>query len=314
MTLREYRPEDCWEMTHLFYETVHTVNAADYTPRQLAVWATGKVDEDAWNRAFLSHRTLVAEKDGKIVGFGDMDESGYLDKLYVHKDYQRCGIAAVICDELEGKSDAPIFTTHASITALPFFKKRGYTVIKEQQVERGGVLLTNFVMEKRGMERILLIGSPGAGKSTLARSIQPLTGLPLYYLDQLFWNADRTTVSREVFQQRLQKVLDEDTWIIDGNYSRTMEERIQRCDTVIFLDYPVEVCLAGARERVGTVRPDMPWIEEETDPEFLDLIRDFPTRSRPEILDLLAKYPEKKILVFHTREEAAGYLVRWSKS
>ena len=56
MTLREYRPEDCGEMARLFYETVHTVNAADYAPRQLAVWATGKVDEDAWNRSFLSQK------------------------------------------------------------------------------------------------------------------------------------------------------------------------------------------------------------------------------------------------------------------
>ena len=91
-----------------------------------------------------------AEMDGKIVGFGDMDETGYLDRLYVHKDYQRRGVATAICDALEQRTKAAEFTTHASITARPFFEKRGYTVAREQQVERRGVWLTNFVMKKSG--------------------------------------------------------------------------------------------------------------------------------------------------------------------
>ncbi len=86
--------------------------------------------------------------DGQIVGFGDMDETGYLDRLYVHKDYQRQGVATAICDALEQNTKAAEFTTHASITARPFFEKRGYTVVKVQQVERRGILLTNFVMKK----------------------------------------------------------------------------------------------------------------------------------------------------------------------
>lgn len=135
-------------MARLFYETVHTVNAADYSREQLDAWATGEVDLDAWNASFLAHRTLVAEVNGILAGFGDMDEYGYLDRLYVHKDCQRQGIARAICDALEGTSAAQSFTTHVSITARPFFENRGYTVVKEQQVERRGVRLTNFVMEK----------------------------------------------------------------------------------------------------------------------------------------------------------------------
>ncbi len=96
----------------------------------------------------MAHHTVVAEIDGKIVGFGDMDPSGYLDRLFVHKDFQRQGVATAICDELEDTSAAPEFTTHASITAKPFFEKRGYAMVKEQQVERGGIRLTNFVMRK----------------------------------------------------------------------------------------------------------------------------------------------------------------------
>lgn len=148
MKLRTYRAEDCPELAHLFYETVHAVNAKDYAQEQLNAWAAGNVDLNAWNASFLARYTVVAEMDGMIVGFGDMDESGYLDRLYVHKDFQHCGVARAICDALEEFSTAAEFTTHASITARPFFEKRGYAVVKEQQVERRGVLLTNFVMRK----------------------------------------------------------------------------------------------------------------------------------------------------------------------
>ena len=150
MTLRDYTKTDCAELAELFYDTVHTVNANDYTQEQLDAWATGKVNLEAWNESFQAHHTVVAEMDGKIVGFGDMDETGYLDRLYVHKDYQRRGVAAAICDALEQRTKAAEFTTHASITARPFFEKRGYTVAREQQVERRGVWLTNFVMKKSG--------------------------------------------------------------------------------------------------------------------------------------------------------------------
>ena len=148
MTLRDYCKTDCAELARLFYDTVHTVNAKDYSRAQLDAWATGEVNLEAWNKSFQAHNTVVAEMDGQIVGFGDMDETGYLDRLYVHKDYQRRGVATAICDALEQNTKAAEFTTHASITARPFFEKRGYTVVKVQQVERRGILLTNFVMKK----------------------------------------------------------------------------------------------------------------------------------------------------------------------
>lgn len=148
MTLRDYCKTDCTELARLFYDTVHTVNAKDYSREQLDAWATGEVNLEAWNKSFQAHNTVVAEMDGQIVGFGDMDETGYLDRLYVHKDYQRRGVATAICDALEQNTKAAEFTTHASITARPFFEKRGYTVVKVQQVERRGILLTNFVMKK----------------------------------------------------------------------------------------------------------------------------------------------------------------------
>lgn len=122
MYLRPYQPEDCAVLAALFYDTVHTVNAQDYTKEQLDVWATGATDLVAWNRSFLKHHTIVAVEDNIIVGFGDIDTTGYLDRLYVHKDYQRRGYATAICDALEETVDTITITTHASITARPFFE------------------------------------------------------------------------------------------------------------------------------------------------------------------------------------------------
>ncbi len=148
MVIRKYKSSDCGCMAELFYQTVHTVNAKDYTSEQLDVWATGSVDLKEWDKLFSEHYTIVAVKDNIIVGFGDIDQSGYLDKLYVHKDYQRQGIATVICNKLEQSPKTDKITVHASITAKPFFEKRGYKVIKEQQVIRREVFLTNYIMEK----------------------------------------------------------------------------------------------------------------------------------------------------------------------
>lgn len=147
MIIRRYQTEDCKALTELFYNTVHSVNARDYTPEQLNVWATGSVDLQAWDRSLSEHYTVVAVEDGVIAGFGDIDSTGYLDRLFVHKDYQGRGIATALCDALEAAGVGKI-TTHASITAKPFFEKRGYRVVREQQVERSGVVLTNYAMEK----------------------------------------------------------------------------------------------------------------------------------------------------------------------
>ena len=148
MYLRKYQPSDCKELTELFYHTVHTVNAKDYTKEQLDAWATGQVDLAQWDQSLLKHYSIVAVENEKIIGFGDVDHTGYLDRLYVHADYQGKRVATAICDRLESAIDGRI-VTHASITAKPFFEKRGYMVVKEQQVERQGILLTNYVMELR---------------------------------------------------------------------------------------------------------------------------------------------------------------------
>lgn len=159
------------------------------------------------------------------------------------------------------------------------------------------------------LKRIVIIGCPGSGKSTFARKLQKTLGLPLYYLDMLNWNADGTTVPREVFRQRLDEVIERDEWIIDGNYGSTMERRIKACDTIIFLDFSLEVCLDGIRTRKGKIRPDMPWVEEpdREDEAFLAFIQNYASESRPKVMELLDKYRNKNIVIFKTCAEADAY-------
>ena len=151
MLVRIYRSTDCPTLATLFYHTVHTANAGDYSKAQLDVWATGHVDLAAWDASFLAHTTLVAEEGGAIVGFGDMDETGYLDRLYVRHDCLRKGIATAIVAQLEqmaAAQSATTFTTYASITARPFFQAQGYRVVAENTVVRNTIALTNYHMEK----------------------------------------------------------------------------------------------------------------------------------------------------------------------
>ena len=161
------------------------------------------------------------------------------------------------------------------------------------------------------MKRVIIIGCPGSGKSTFARALHEITQLPVVHLDLLFWNADKTTVTREVFAQRLDAAMQQECWIMDGNFSNTMEQRMAACDTVFFLDYPVEVCLDGVRNRRGQPRPDMPWIEtgEGADyEEFLTFINNFETDRRPQLMRLLEKYLDKTVYHFTSRGQAQDYL------
>ncbi len=158
------------------------------------------------------------------------------------------------------------------------------------------------------MNKVIVIGCPGSGKSTFSRALHTLTSLPLYHLDLLKWNSDKTTVGKEVFLERLQNVLVLDKWIIDGNYGSTIELRLKECDTVFFLDYSVEVCIDGIKQRQGKPRSDMPWIETEDDAEFLEFIRNYNAQSRPKVLELLNNYPQKDVFIFKNRKEADEYL------
>jgi len=149
--VRLYKSEDCKKIIKLFYDSVHTVNFKDYNSAQLDVWAPEEIDVDMWDKSLSYNYTIVVEINGLIAGFGDMDDTGYFDRLFVHKDFQGQGVATRIANKLEKyaqQNGITVVTTEAPITARPFFEKRGYQLIKQQSIERKGQTLTNFVMKK----------------------------------------------------------------------------------------------------------------------------------------------------------------------
>ena len=159
------------------------------------------------------------------------------------------------------------------------------------------------------MNRIIVIGCPGSGKTTFSEKLHKLVGLPLYYLDAIWHKPDRTHITRDEFDQRLSEILSRDKWIIDGNYSRTVETRIQKSDTIFLFDLPTEVCLQGVEDRLGKIRSDMPWTDTEFDPALKKEIEQFPQNTLPGIYELLDRYREnKRHIIFHSRNEADAYL------
>ena len=163
--------------------------------------------------------------------------------------------------------------------------------------------------------KIIIIGCTGSGKSTFATKLQKIVNLPLVHLDTVWWKPDRTHISREEFDKRLEEILSGDKWIVDGFYSRTLERRIEACDTVIFLDYDEQTCMKGIAERVRQKREDIPWIETTLDPELVELIKKFFAKGRAECHGLIEKHNEKTAYVFRTRAQADEWLeeVRMTK-
>ncbi len=159
------------------------------------------------------------------------------------------------------------------------------------------------------MNKVIVIGCPGSGKTTFAEKLNKCTGLPLYYLDAIWHKPDKTHILRDEFDERISEIFATDKWIIDGNYKRTIEMRLKECDTVFLFDFPTNVCLQGATERIGKGRYDLPWIETELDPEFKQFIEEFSEKTLPYIYELIDKYrAEKQVIIFKSREEADRFI------
>ncbi len=161
------------------------------------------------------------------------------------------------------------------------------------------------------MKKVIVIGCPGSGKSVFSRELHEITGLPLYPLDRIRWRADRTFLPKEEMVEAVRSIVAEDEWIIDGNYGATMELRMAHCDTIIFLDYPTEVCYEGIMARRGTARPDMPWFEQadEIDPEFVGFVLQYNSVNRPIVLERIQKYADgRTVHIFNSREETTAFL------
>ena len=191
--------------------------------------------------------------------------------------------------------------------------RRGFESHSLRQKSAAWITAADFPVNevKTAMRKVIIIGCPGSGKTTFSRHLARITGLPLYHLDSIWHKLDRTNISKEDFVRRVEEIMTGDQWILDGNYGGTMETRLRRCDTVFLLDYPLEICLQGVRDRIGKPRPEMPWIEEEMDPEFRAFIESFPQTKLPHIYALLRRYGDgRQVIVFKSRGEADVFLKR----
>ena len=167
---------------------------------------------------------------------------------------------------------------------------------------------------KKKMKKIIVIGSPGAGKSSFSKKLKNITKLPLYHIDMLYHKKDGTHITKEELEEKLKEIFKTDKWIIDGNYQKTLELRINECDTIFLLDFPTQVCLEGAKSRIGQKRDDLPWIEEKLDENFKQCIINFTNEKLPQIYKLLDKYKmNHSIFIFKSRDEADNYIRNMEK-
>ena len=159
------------------------------------------------------------------------------------------------------------------------------------------------------MKKIIIIGSPGAGKSVFSKKLSDMTNIKLYHLDMIYHKEDGTHISKEELEKKLIKIFEEDSWIIDGNYQRTMEMRLKQCDTVFLLDVSTDICIEGAKSRIGKEREDLPWVEQELDEKFEKTIIDFSKEKLPKIYELLNKYKDNiDVHIFKSRDEADNFI------
>lgn len=161
--------------------------------------------------------------------------------------------------------------------------------------------------------RIMIVGCPGSGKSSLARAISAKTALPIVHLDKLYWRDNWTHIAHEEFDSLLQAELVKPRWIIDGNYTRTIPLRLEHADTVLWLDYPTPLCLWGVLRRVattrGAVRPDMgPNCPERFDLNFIKYVLSYRKSVRPKLEKLIAPPPGCTLHRLKSRREAQNFL------
>ena len=166
------------------------------------------------------------------------------------------------------------------------------------------------------MKKVLIIGSSGAGKSTFSRRLHQTTNLPLIHLDRLYWKPNWVeTIDKDEWKQTIENALHGGAWILDGNYSGTLEMRLEKCDTVIFLDLPRLICVYRILKRVAFYRkgsrPDMAdGCDEQFDWEFLKIVWNYPTRSKPKVEALLKRFENKKtIFSLRSKKEIEDFFV-----
>ena len=154
-------------------------------------------------------------------------------------------------------------------------------------------------------KKIAVIGCCGAGKSVFSRKLASVTGLPLYHLDTMYWREDCTHIDRTEFMEKQNDVINTEKWILDGNYRNTLENRIKAAELIFFFDLPTEICLNGALTRGE--REDMPCVLPPND-ELKEFIVNYNKTTKPIVLELFNKYPDKMIITFHSHKDVDSYI------
>jgi N-acetylglutamate synthase-like GNAT family acetyltransferase len=151
MLIRKFDSSDTEEIMQLFYDTVHRINIQDYSPEQVEAWAPKDMDAAQWSEQLQRRMTYVAEEQGKVIGFAELEKTGHINCFYCHAEYQRMGVGTQLLNQIQSKAKnlgiQKLFT-EASITAKQFFERQGFRVITAQEVERRAMKFINYVMEK----------------------------------------------------------------------------------------------------------------------------------------------------------------------
>lgn len=159
------------------------------------------------------------------------------------------------------------------------------------------------------MKRIVILGCYGAGKSTFAKKLSMIVNIPLYHIDLFRYDSDGNMVPKEELSKKVDNIINEDTWIIDGNFEKELEKRLVKCDTIFLLDIPIKDCIEGIKSRIGKKRSDIPFIEKEFTDKLRNRVIEFPAKKMPLIRNLMSKYEnDKSIVIFNSRKGIDDYL------
>ncbi len=266
------------------------------------------------DRSHLDELAVGAYDSGRLIGLAgcsrDSDTMWQIG-IDVLPEYRRSGVASALTSrlaiEILERGKVPFYcAAWCNIGSVRNAIKSGF---RPAWVEMTAKSCETVDKLNDRMKKIIVLGCPGSGKTTFSKKLHEKTGLPLFHLDAIWHRPDKTHISREEYDTRISEILELDSWIIDGNYSRTIETRLAACDTVFLFDLPTEVCLDGAVSRIGRKRADMPWVETELDPDFKRQIEEFRDKSLPAIYELTDRYRDgRKVVIFKSREEADAFL------
>lgn len=256
--VRAYRPEDLKALAELFHAAVHAVPDALYGPEERELWAPSPPELGRWRARFEAAPPVVALVNGRIAGFMSLEDDGHLDLAYVHPDLRGRGVAGALLAHLEERAErlrlGRLFAA-VSHAARPFFERRGFVVVRPNEVERGGRRLGSWIMEKRRVRleergRLFVIGNSGAGKSTLARVLAEPSGRARIDLDEVAF-ADQVGTRRPLAESlaMLRERRGLASAVVEGCYADLVEALATPDDHLLWLDLPVEACVANAEAR-----------------------------------------------------------------